>query len=300
MQDDIDGPADAAAPPFVPPDDPPAPDPGEPALFIGAGDIAKCSALGLAGLVKDPHDQTSDLIMAYPSSTPVFTLGDNVYSDGTSLEFATCFDKSWGRFKNRTFPVPGNHDYNTSGAEGYYDYFGSRAGDASKGYYTHDVGDWRVIVLNSNCGDVPCDEDSAQLVWLRDQLANNAKPCTMAMWHHPRFSSDRAGTNPSVRPFYQALYDGDADLVLVGHAHNYERFAPIDPDGNIDQVRGIRQLVVGTGGADLRKKETEAPSSEIFFETFGIVELKLYADRYEWKLISTDGGTSDSGLEFCH
>ena len=163
------------------------------------------------------------------------------------------------------------------------------------------VGAWRVIVLNSNCSDVPCDESSTQVAWLRAELAASSKPCTMAMWHFPRFSSDRAGTNDTMRPFYRALYEADADLVLVGHAHNYGRFAPIDHDGNVDPVRGIRQIVVGTGGADLRPKVNVQAASEVFLDdTFGIIELSLYADRYAWKLRSTTGGSPDSGVEHCH
>jgi hypothetical protein len=299
----LDSPPDLEPDVALAPDVPHADEPdlaASPVVFVGAGDIAECTALGYAGLVRDPHELTADLVLAYPEDTPVFTLGDHAYSDGSAVQFATCYDKGWGQFRERTFPTPGNHDYNTDDAEGYFDYFGSQAGPYGRGYYSFDVGEWHAVSLNSNCGDVACDAESEQIAWLERDLADNPTSCVLAMWHHPRFSSDRAGSSTAMQPAYQVLYDAGADLILVGHAHNYERLAPLTPVGEPDDQRGIRQLVVGTGGADLRELAELAPHSEVFASVFGILELTLYVDRYEWRFVSVDGDFEDSGSQPCH
>lgn len=272
-------------------------------LFVGAGDIAECTALGYAGLVDDPHELTARLIDAYPPSTQVFTLGDHAYSDGTEEQFQFCYGPGWGRFRDRTYPSPGNHDYNSTGARYYYEYFGARAGDPARGYYSYELGGWHVISLNSNCSDAGpgfCDPTSEQLAWLEADLAASTARCTLAYWHHPRWSSDRSGTNDSVAPFVDVLYDHDADLVLVGHAHNYERFARLDPNGDVDPARGIRHIVAGTGGADLRGAEVPARNSEVFISQHGILELVLRPDGYDWRFVPVSGSATDSGSDLCH
>ena len=288
---DAGPPGDAGPPPIVP------------ITFIGAGDIADCSALGLAGIIRDPHEYTADLFAHYAPDTPIFALGDLVYSNGTELEYRTCYSRAWGMHAARTYPVPGNHDYNTDDAQPYHDFFGGRFGAPRRGWWSRDLGDWHIVGLDSNCGDVPglCDTDSEQLNWLRADLAASTARCTLAMWHHPRWSSDRAGDNPSSGYFMDELYAAGADLVLVGHAHNYERFPPMNPSGEIDLVGGMRQFVVGTGGASLRPLEIMSAQSELFYDrTHGIMELTLHADRYEWSFIPTEGSFTDTGMELCH
>ncbi|MET0619346.1 MAG: metallophosphoesterase, partial [Thermoanaerobaculia bacterium] len=194
----------------------PTPRPPDPVL-VGAGDIASCDSGG--------DEQTAALLDTIDGT--VFTLGDNVYPNGTAKQFLECYDPSWGRHKARTRPVPGNHDYRTQGAAGYFGYFGSAAGDPRTGYYAYDLGTWRVLVLNSNCRQIGgCGPGSAQEKWLKQDLAENPRPCTVAMWHHPRYSSGEHGDDTDMRHIWKVLYDADADLVLAGHDHTYERFAP--------------------------------------------------------------------------
>lgn len=272
--------------------------------LIGAGDIADCGVLTAIG--QDGHQKTAALVQTYPAATPVFTAGDNAYPDGTALNFSLCYALSWGLFKDRTYPSAGNHDYNTAGAEAYFDYFGARAGEKGKGYYSYELGDWHVVVLNSNCTDAGpgfCAASSAQMTWLKQDLAASTKKCTLAYWHHPLFTSDQPADNDAVRPLYQALYDAGADLAIVGHSHHYERFPKLDPQGNPDPAKGIRQLVVGTGGAKLREPDHPThPRSELLdYSTHGIIELALHAGGYSWKLVPVAGGSfTDSGSESCH
>ena len=210
-----------------------------PAVLVGAGDIASCGSSG---------DEATAALLAGIDGT-VFTLGDNVYDSGTAAEFATCYDPSWGRYRARTSPAPGNHDYVTANAAGYFGYFGAAAGDPSTGYYAYDLGGWRVVAINSNCAAVGgCQAGSAQERWLRADLAAHPAACTLAYWHHPRFNSGEHGNSAEMQPIWQALYDAGAEVVLSGHDHHYERFAPQAPDGSSDPQRGIREFVVGTGG----------------------------------------------------
>jgi hypothetical protein len=231
----------------------------------------------------------------------VFTLGDNANPDGTAAEFAECYDPTWGRHKARTRPAAGNRDYNTTDASAYFDYFGAAAGDAGKGYYSYDVGDWHVVVLNSNCSEVgDCTTDSPQGQWLRADLAANPTTCTLAYWHEPLFSS-KGGTS-SVEDFWQMLYEAGADVVLNGHRHNYERFAPQDPNGVADPEHGIREFVVGTGGVDLSSfGSTTQPNSEVRnSDTHGVLKLTLHSTGYDWEFIPVAGSTfTDSGSAAC-
>lgn len=279
---------------------------GQDPVLVAAGDIAGCDSAG--------DEATADLIEGrFPNAT-VLALGDEAYDDGTTVQFAECYDPSWGRFKDRTKPVPGNHEYSSlmPQAEGYYRYFGEAAGDPGEGYYGYDAGGWRVVALNSNCertGD--CGIGSAQVAWLDRQLdeATARGMNVLAYMHHPRFSSgSEHGSATGVaegghqqEAIWQALYDGGADLILTAHDHDYERFAPIKPDGSVDRERGIRQLVVGTGGKSLRPMVEGGPhpSSEVFHHrAYGIVRLILRPDRYEWEFVPVDGaGFKDSGTQ---
>jgi hypothetical protein len=261
---------------------------GDPVL-VGAGDIASCSETG--------DEATANLLDGIAGT--VFTTGDNAYKDGTLAEFMDCYDPTWGRHKARTRPSPGNHDYHTADAAGYFSYFGPAAGDPAKGYYSYDLGAWHIIVLNS---EISTAAGSPQEQWLRADLAAHPVACTAAYWHRPRFSSStRHGSSTSVKPLWQALYDFGADIVLVGHEHNYERFAPQDPNGVADPQRGIRQFLVGTGGKDLYAIGTPIANSEIQNDdTFGVLKLTLHPTSYEWEFIPEAGKTfTDSGTASC-
>ena len=232
----------------------------------------------------------------------MFTAGDNAYDDGTASQFADCYGPSWGRHKARTRPAAGNHDYHTDGATGYYNYFGAAAGVAGKGYYSYNLGAWHVVVLNSNCSEVGgCGAGSVQEKWLRADLAANPTSCTAAIWHHPLFSSGQHGNNSSVKPLFKALYDYDADVVLNGHDHTYERFAPQDANG-VATAQGIREFVVGMGGRSHYDWGSVKPNSEVRNRnTYGVIKLTLHATSYDWKFIPEAGKTfTDSGSQACH
>ena len=262
-------------------------------VLLAAGDIADCSSVG---------DTATAALVGVTAGT-VVTLGDNVYGRGTARQFANCYGPTWGRFKSRTRPSPGNHDYGTPGAIGYFNYFGAAAGPRGKGWYSYEAGDWHVVVLNSNCTVVACWKGSEQERWLRADLAAHSHQCTLAYWHHPRFSSDaRHGNNAAVGPFWQALYDYGADLVLSGHAHDYERFAPQTPAGAFDPAFGIRQIVVGTGGRSHYGFGGVKPNSQVRNGTaFGVLKLTLHPQSYDWRFLPQAGKTfTDSGTAACH
>jgi hypothetical protein len=277
-------------PPTEPP--PPTAEPA-PAVVAGAGDIVRCN--------RDFDEATADLLDAIPGT--VFTLGDNVYPDGSAAQFRDCYDPSWGRHKERTRPSAGNHDYHTRGAAGYLSYFGAAAGEPGKGYYSYDLEAWHVIVLNSECAQVGgCGVDSAQGQWLQADLAANPSTCTLAYWHKPLFSSDaHHGTTPEMGDFWSLLYAAGADVVVNGHSHVYERFGPQDPAGAADSERGIRQFVVGTGGGMLYTFASPLPNSEVRENhTYGVLKLSLYPTRYEWEFIPIAGQTfTDTGSAPC-
>ncbi len=269
---------------------PGSPPPGTTNVLVGAGDIAACNSNG--------DEATADLLDGIPGT--VFTAGDNAYPNGTATNFAQCYGPSWGRHRARTRPAPGNHDYNTSGAADYYTYYGARAGPSGRGYYSYDLGDWHIISLNSN---VAMAVGSAQETWLRADLAASNQPCTLAYWHHPRFSSGTThGNANATAPLWQALYDAGAEIVVSGHEHNYERFAPQDPVGVADPATGIREFVVGTGGVSHYNGRTLQPNSEVFEGlTWGVLKLTLSPGGYSWTFISVPGsGFSDSGTGSCH
>ena len=258
-------------------------------VLVGAGDIASCSETG--------DEATANLLDGIAGT--VFTTGDNAYKDGTLAEFMDCYDPTWGRHKARTRPSPGNHDYGTTNAAGYFSYFGPAAGDPAKGYYSYDLGAWHIIVLNS---EISTDAGSPQEQWLRADLAAHPVACTAAYWHRPLFSSGaRHGGSTSGQAFWQALYDFGADIVLVAHEHNYERFAPQDPNGVADPLRGIREFLVGTGGKDLYTIGTPIANSEIHnADTHGVLKLTLHPTSYDWEFIPEAGKTfTDSGTASC-
>ena len=244
---------------------------------------------------------TSDLLVGAGYSA-VLVLGDNQYENGAYSKFLASYDPSWGRVKSITRPTPGNHEYQTAGAAGYYQYYGAAAGDPAKGYYSFDLGGWHLVALNSNCSAVGgCGAGSPQEQWLRADLAAHRTECTLAYWHHPRFSSGEHGSDSAYTAFFQALYDADADVVLVGHDHDYERFAPQTPAGALDLARGIRQFVAGSGGKSVRTFETVRPNSEARdVSSLGVLELTLGSTGYEWRFRAAVGSFTDSGSAACH
>jgi len=274
------------------PGDPP---PAGTEILVGAGDIASCSSNG---------DELTANVLDGITGT-VFTLGDNAYQSGSSTEYTNCYGSSWGRHKARTRPSPGNHEYLTSGAAGYFGYFGSAAGTAGQGYYSYNLGEWHIIVLNSNsgCSTIGCGAGSPQEQWLRADLAANTKACVLAYWHHPRFNSGlEHGNNTSVGAFWMALYQYGADIVLNGHEHTYERFAPQNPSGQADP-NGIREFVVGSGGNGHYSFKTVAePNSEVRNNTaYGVLKLELSAGSYKWQFVPAAGSSfTDSGSGSCH
>ena len=264
------------------------------AVLVGAGDIADCTDLSGA-------EATAKLLEKNPGT--VMAVGDLAYPDGSKENFQ-CYDKTWGRVKSRTRPAPGNHEFHSSGATPYFDYFGSAAGDAKLGYYSYDLGSWHIVVLNSECTDVGgCEAGSPQEKWLRADLAAHPVACTLAYWHKPLFSSgDKHGNDLTVKPLWQALYDANADVIIGGHDHDYERFAPQNPEGAADPKRGIREFVVGTGGKNHRPfGEVKANSEARDFTAFGVLKLSLRPAGYDWEFIPEAGkGFTDSGSGSCH
>ena len=265
------------------------------AVMVGAGDIGTCTGNG---------DAATARLLDRIGGT-VFTLGDNTYVDGTAKEFANCYGRTWGRHKRRTaFAVAGNHDYNTPGASAYFRYFGDAAGDPAKGYYSRTLGAWQVVVLNSNCDEIGgCHAGSPQERWLRKVLDESNARCTVALWHHPAFSSGtRHRSDPVYRPFWKALYDHGADVVLVASDHVYERFGLQTPAGNADSRFGLRQFTVGTGGRSHQAFRSPLPHSEVRNgQTYGVLKLTLAPDHYDWRFVPEKGKKfTDSGTTACH
>jgi hypothetical protein len=255
--------------------------------LVGAGDIGSCGSSGA--------EATARLLDRIPGS--IFTAGDNAYMRGRLEDFRNCYEPTWGRHRGRTHPVPGNHEYE-SGGSGYFSYFGASAGSGGLGYYSFSEGAWRVIALNS---EVPSGAGSAQMMWLRDELSAKPTACTAVIWHRPLFSSGRNGDNPDMRDVWRALYEFNVDLVINGHDHTYERFAPQDPDGRPDAARGIRQFIVGTGGAPLYEFQTIRPNSEIRAAVWGVATFTLNDRGYQWQFVPIDGVQfQDSGSASCH
>ena len=263
-----------------------------PAVLVGAGDITDCTEI--------EDDLTADLLDSIPGT--VFTAGDNAYENGSDLDFAQCYEPTWGRHKARTRPALGNHDYVTPGASGHFNYFGAAAGDPDKGYYSYDIGKWHVVVLNSMCAEIGgCERTSPQGQWLEADLAANPAACTVAISHFPLYGSD-GGFPPRAQDFWQILYEAGADLMVSGHRHMYERFAPQDANGVADP-NGMPQFVVGTGGTGLSADiGTLEPNSVVRDNTtFGVLKLTLYPTSYDWEFVGAPGGGTftDSGSAAC-
>ena len=271
-------------------------------VILAAGDVSDCT--------RTSDDSVANLLDTLEGV--VMPLGDNAYESGTPQQYADCYGPTWGRQKGRTHPVAGNHDYyDTSstgaiGPYGYFGYFGAAAGDPAKGYYDYAIGSWLVIVLNTGSDSPPnYAAGSPQEQWLRAELASHSQQCVVAMWHHPRFSSiaGRAPIRPEVGPLWDALYQYGADLVLNGHDHAYQRFAPQKPDGTLDATFGIREIAVGTGGGEtLYDLGPTVPNLEVRNNTtHGVLKLTLRAGGYDWRFIPVPGETfTDSGTGTCH
>jgi len=241
---------------------------------------------------------TSDLLMAQPLAA-VLGLGDLQYAGGSLSAFTSAYGPTWGRVKPVTRPAIGNHEYLTTGAAGYFDYFGSAAGARGSGWYSSDVGAWHLIALNANCDQVGCAAGSPQERWLRDDLAAHPAACTLAYFHQPRFTSSPRGSDPGLTPLWQALHDGGTDVVLNGHEHNYERFALQDPAGRADPT-GIREFIVGTGGRGLSPYGPAIANSEVRSTAgFGVLLMTLHPSGYDWRFAAIGGTDVDSGTTAC-
>ncbi len=265
-----------------------APESTEEFVLVGAGDIAKCDMLSGAMA-------TARLLDRIPGT--IFTVGDNAYEGGSARDFERCYAPTWGRHKARTRPAPGNHDLKADGGRSYYAYFGDNAGPEGRGYYSYDLGSWHIISLNSEAGTRA---KSSQGRWLQEDLEANPSDCILAYWHKPRFSSGPHGSSRSLRDFWRLLYEAAADIVISGHDHDYERFAPQNPEGKADPASGIRQFVVGTGGGGIYRFEKTAPNSEIRdMSSYGVLKLTLGPGRYQWEFVPAVGKFTDSGSGTC-
>jgi acid phosphatase type 7 len=269
-------------------------DPDDPDYNGGVGTVGHCR-----------QGATSDLLVATPLDA-VLPLGDIQYDSASLANINAVYAPSWGRVKSISRPILGNHE---GAGMGFFDYFNGMgasdgpAGPRGKGYYSFDLGAWHLVALNSNCSRVPCSEGSEQERWLRADLAAHPTECTLAYWHDPRYSSGHGGSNTFMQPLWTALQDAQVELLLSGNSHDYERFAPLDRNGAVDQAGGIRQFVVGTGGAFFTGGlDTKAPHSEVAQnKTFGVLKLILHPSSYDWQFVPEAGGTfTDSGSQLCH
>jgi acid phosphatase type 7 len=265
-----------------------------PAVLIGAGDIADC---GTHLTPAQYMAQNTARILDAVDGT-VFTVGDNVYEEGTRAQFRDCYDLHWGRHKGRTRPTPGNHDYYTENGAPYFEYFRANAGEPGRGFYTYDAGPWRVFALNSN---IPASPGSAQYSWLEEQLTRTSGRCVLAYWHHPVFNSGYDLNVNAMRDTWRLLYRFKADVVIAGHAHNYERFAKMDGEGRADPVNGIRQFIVGTGGAGFTPRWGTQPNSEVWNnDSYGVLKFTLKINSFDWEFIPVNGNSfRDSGTAEC-
>jgi acid phosphatase type 7 len=289
--------------PVLPAAAPPTANTGPAGVVYAAGDIA--CAPGDATTSTKCHAMNTSNIITGTGAARVLALGDLQYNSASLANLRGSYDRSWGRFKAITSPAVGNHE---GGANGYFDYFNGSgaangpAGPRGAGYYSFDVGSWHLIALNSNCARVACSAGSPQVNWLRADLAAHPTACTLAYWHHPRFSSGYDGDGTFMQDIWKTLYDANADLVLVGHSHDYERLAPLNATGGLDRARGIREIVVGTGGAFFTGISNARPNSEARQNnTFGVLKLTLGPTSYDWRFVPEAGKTfSDAGTQACH
>lgn len=281
----------------IAPDPPSAPSPvannvatpsGPAGTLVGAGDVALCDAPGATKTAALLDDLRGTIIIP----------GDIAYPTGSMADFRNCFDPAWGRHRSRIRPVPGNHEYDTPGAAGYFEYFGAAAGPGGLGYYSFTAGPWLVLAINSQ---VPVSRGSAQYEWLRSELTRDNRLCTAAFWHRPLFSSGTNGPQPDMADVWHLLYAQNVDIVINGHEHIYERFAPQTPDGELDHVRGIRQFTIGTGGAPQTTVVATARNSEIAASAWGIATFTLHSQGYRWEFVPAAGESfRDAGAGSCH
>jgi len=266
----------------------PPPTPGE-AVLVGAGDIALCSDLA-------PAEATAKLLDTIYAT--VFTAGDNVQGVGTIEEYRECFEPTWGRHKGHMQPAPGNHDYATAGGAAYFDYFSGLAGSPGASYYSYRLGSWHILALDSN---IAISAGSPQLRWLARDLNEAQTECTLAYFHHPLFSSGPNGPTPAVQDLWRVLHSYGVDVVVCGHDHLYERFRLQNPDGQLDSAGGIRQFVVGTGGAPLYQAVRPAANSDVRASVHGVLKLTLRYGAYDWEFVPVAGQSfRDSGTGACH
>ncbi len=261
-------------------------------VLVAAGDISSCG--------NDHDEATAKLLDGIPGT--VAALGDTVYPGGRAKEFAECYQPTWGRHLDRTYPAVGNHEYQTADAADYFRYFGQRAGEAGQGYYRYQVGEWQIFVLNSNCSEVGgCDSGSPQVAWLEQELAAYPSGCSLAYMHHPPFSSGYHGGTASLKTIWKTLVQRGVDVVLAGHDHAYERFAPLDATGQVDLPHGTREFVVGTGGRSLYSFRSLKTGSEVRSnKTYGVLKLTLHPDAYSWEFVPVAGQTfTDAGSADC-
>jgi alkaline phosphatase len=254
--------------------------------MLGVGDIGMCGRPGVA--------QTARLVAGL--SGRLLLAGDIAYLHGTAANFRDCFDPEWGRFRSRWHAVPGNHEHETAAAGPYFDYFADAAGEGRTGYYSFMAGDWLILMLDSN---IAAGRNSAQWEFVRAQLNAQRTPCTMAVWHHPLFTSGPNGPNAHMRDMWSLLETANAEVILNGHDHLYERFARQMADGSPDPVRGIRQFTAGTGGAELYRFVRQAQNSEARIMQFGVVQLTLRPAQVDWAFINVSGAAVDTGLDTC-
>lgn len=273
--------------------------------ILAAGDVANCKKSLRKRILnwfwgEDRHFgglRTAEILARLPGT--ILAIGDLAYPDGSDASYRACLEPSWGRFRHRILPVPGNQEYASDGAEAYYDYWGTAAGERGRGYYSTDIGAWHVVALNSELEGLNL---LVQEAWLREDLARTAARCILAYWHRPAFSSGSTGGANKMAATLHILYEAGTSVVLAAHDHNYERFAPLAPDGNVDPERGIRMFTVGTGGHSLERGEIRPqPNSEVFHnESWGLLKLDLYDDRYSWAFIAVEGHSfRDTGSDRC-
>lgn len=263
-----------------------APPAGRTAIMLGVGDIGMCNQPGVAHTARLVAGLEGRLLLA----------GDLAYFQGSAANFRDCFNPEWGRFRDRWHPTPGNHEYESAGAGPYFDYFGEAAGSGGTGYYGFMAGDWLILMLNSN---IPAGRGSAQWEFARQALEAQGTPCTMAVWHHPIFSSGPNGNNTNMRDMWSLLEASRAEVVLNGHDHLYERFARQLANSTADPANGIRQFTAGTGGAELYDFVRAAPNSEARIMKYGVVRFTLRPALVEWAFLGIDGSVNDSGLDTC-
>ena len=259
---------------------------GQTVTVIGVADIGVCGRAEVGQVARLVSSLEGHLLLA----------GDIAYFQGTAAQFRDCFNPSWGQFRPRWHAVPGNHEYESPGAAPYFDYFGEAAGPDRRGYYSITLGDWLILMLNSN---IPATAGSPQWEFARTELAAQRTPCTMAVWHHPRFTSGPNGPHFFMHDMWALLESSRAEVILNGHDHLYERFARQMADGRANPANGIRQFTVGTGGAELYSFVRAAGNSEERIMRFGVIRFTLRPAQVEWEFITLDGSTADRGLDTC-